>query len=172
MNVQLILPMREYFSLRYLNHSIDTTTYMEAITDDHADEYYKDIDDEIHSLMIRDTREVIPRNSVSYDNVLPGIYSSKYKKKHECTIKKSKARYCIIGCILKRLLPKYLNLYCPVVQWYTVNLILQFILGLRIKLLTSKMPFIRHIFQVVIHSTLNFPGVSILMEGNVMLLPD
>ena len=172
MNVQLILPMRESFSLRYLNHNTDTPTYMEALTGEHADEYYKAIDDEIHSLMITYKWEVIPRNSVSCHNVLPGTCSSKCKRKPDCNIKTSKARYCVIGCILKRLLPTYLNLYFPVVQWYTVSLIFQFILGFRVKLLTSRMPFIRHILQVGIHSTLNFPGVSILMEVNVMLLSD
>ena len=43
------------------------------------------------------------------------------------------ARYCVRGDIQKRLSPKPLNSYSPVVQWATVRLmsILQYILGLQ-----------------------------------------
>ena len=78
--------------------------------------------------MIRYTRDIFPRKSVSYHNVLPGTCSTKCNRKPDCTIKKSKARYCVRGCVLKILPAEHLNLCCPVVQWYTVIFILQFIL--------------------------------------------
>ena len=55
------------------------------------------------------------------------------KRKPEWTIKKFKAQYCVRGDIQKRLSPKPLNLYYPVVQWATVKLMLIFqcILGLQ-----------------------------------------
>ena len=38
MNVPLILPMRESFALKDLSHDTDTSTYMEALTGENADE--------------------------------------------------------------------------------------------------------------------------------------
>ena len=146
MNIPLILPMREYFALKYLNHNTDTPTHMEAVLGEHAGEYYKAIDDEIHILMISYTWEVITRNSVAYNNVLPGKCSSKCKRKPDCIINKSKACYFVRGCIFNRPPPEYLNLNCPVVQCSTVSFILQLILGFRVKLLTSQIPFIRQNF--------------------------
>ena len=58
---------------------------------------------------------------------------SSARKKPDWTIRKFKARYCVRGDIQKRLSPKPLNSYSPVVQWATVRLmlILQCILGLQ-----------------------------------------
>ena len=90
------------------------------------------MDDEIQSLMRRDTWEIVSRKSVADQNVIPGKFPLKYKRKTDWTIRKFKAQYCVRGDIQKRLSPKLLNSYYPVVQWATVTLmlILQFILGL------------------------------------------
>ena len=73
------------------------------------------------------------RKSVADHNVLPGTWSIKCKKKPDLTIRKFKAQYCVRGDNQKRLYPKPLNSYSPVVQWDTVRsmLILQCILGLQ-----------------------------------------
>ena len=58
------------------------------------------MDDEIQSLMRRDTWEIVSRKSVAGHNVLPGTWSSKCKRKPDWTIRKSKARYCVRGDIV------------------------------------------------------------------------
>ena len=96
-------------------------------------EYFKAMDNEIQSLMRRDTWEIVSRKLVADHNMLPGTSSLKCKRRPDWTIRKFKARYCVRGDIQKRLSPKPLNSYSQVVQWATVRLmiILQFILDLQ-----------------------------------------
>ena len=91
--------------------------------------------DEIQSLMRRDTWEIVSRKSVADNNVLPGTWYFKYKRKPDWTIRKFKTQYCVRGDIQKRFSPKPLNSYSTVVQRATVKLmlILQYILGLQIQ---------------------------------------
>ena len=74
------------------------------------------MDNEIKSFMRRDTWENVSRKSVADHNVIPGKWYFKSKKKPDWKIRKFKARYCVRGDIQKRLYPKYLNSYSPVVQ--------------------------------------------------------
>ena len=124
--------MRESYALKTQRHYPDTPTYMEASSGENLEEYFKSMDDEIQSLTRRDRWEIFLRNSVADHNVLPGTWSFKCKRKPDWTIRKSKALYCLRGDIQKRLSPKPLNSYSPVVQWATVRLMLIFqcILGL------------------------------------------
>ena len=110
---------------------------MEELSGENSEEYYKAMDDEIKSLMIRDTWEIVLRKSVADKNVLPGIWYFKCKRKPDWTIRKFKERYCVRGDIQKLLSPKPLNSYSPVVQWATVRLMLIFqcILGLQSKII-------------------------------------
>ena len=73
------------------------------------------------------------RKSVADQNVLPGTWSFNFKRTRDWIIRKFKAQYCVRGYIQKRLSPKPLNSYYPVVQWATVRLMLmlQCILGLQ-----------------------------------------
>ena len=73
------------------------------------------------------------RKSVADHDVLPVTWSFKCKSKPDWKIRKFKERYRVRGDIQKRLSPKPLNLYSPVVQWATVRLMLIFqcILGLQ-----------------------------------------
>ena len=82
------------------------------------------MDDEIQSLIRMETLEIVSRKSVSDKNVLPGTWYFNWKRKPDWKISKFKAQYCVIWDIQKRLSPKPLNLYSPVVQWATVRLIL------------------------------------------------
>ena len=59
-------------------------------------------------------------------NVLPGTWSFKCKRKPDWKIRKFKAQYCVRGDIHKRMYPKPLNSYSPVVQWAKVTLMLIF----------------------------------------------
>ena len=49
---------------------------METLSGENMDEYLNAMDDEIQSLMRRDTWEIVLRNSISDQNVLPGTCSS------------------------------------------------------------------------------------------------
>ena len=73
--------------------------------------------------MIWDTWEIVLRKSISDHNVLPVTWSLKSKRKPDWTISKFKARYCVRGCVQKRLSPQSLNFYYPVVQWAAARLI-------------------------------------------------
>ena len=47
--------MRKSYALKNHNHDPDTTTYMEALSGENSEEYFKAMDDEILSLMRRYT---------------------------------------------------------------------------------------------------------------------
>ena len=46
--------MREYYALKTQSHDTDNPTYMEALSGENSEEYFKSMDDEIQSLMRRD----------------------------------------------------------------------------------------------------------------------
>ena len=101
------------------------------------------MDDEIQSLLRRDTWEIVSRKSVADHNVLPGTWSFKCRRKPDWKIRKFKAQYCVRGGFQKILSHKPLDLYYTVVQWATVRLmlILKFILGLQIQSIDFKNAF-------------------------------
>ena len=108
---------------------------MNSLLGGKKDKYFKEMDDEIQSLMRRDTLEIVSRKSVADHNVIQETWSFKFKRKPDWKIRKFKAQYCVGGDIKKILSPKPLNLYSQVVQWATVRLmlILQCILSLQIQ---------------------------------------
>ena len=61
--------MREYYSLKTQSHDPDTPTYVEALSGENSEEYFKAMDDEIQSLMRRDTWEIVLRKSFADRNV-------------------------------------------------------------------------------------------------------
>ena len=83
--------MRESYVLKTQSHNPDTPNYMEALSGENTDEYFKAMYDEIQNFMIRDTWEIVSINSVSDHNVLPGIWYFKCKRKPDFTIRKFKA---------------------------------------------------------------------------------
>ena len=105
---------------------------MEALSGDITETYFMAMNNEIQSLIIRETWDIVSRKSVADHNALPGTWSFKFKRKTDGTISKFKARYCVRGDVQNRLYPKPLKSYSKVVQWATVRLmlILQCILGL------------------------------------------
>ena len=78
---------------------------MEALSGKNAEEYFKAMDDEIKSLMRRDTWEMVSRKSVADHNMFPGTRYLKCKRKPDWTIRKFKAQYCVRWDIQKRLSP-------------------------------------------------------------------
>ena len=73
--------MRESYSLKSQSHDPDTPMYMEALSCEHADKYYKAMDDKIQSLMRRDTWNIVSRKPVSGHNVIPVTWSFNCKRK-------------------------------------------------------------------------------------------
>ena len=69
--------MRESYALKTQSHDPDTPTYMEALSGENSEEYFKAMDDEIQSLTRRETWEIVLRKSVADHNVLPGTWSFK-----------------------------------------------------------------------------------------------
>ena len=64
--------------------------YMEALSGEHVDEYYKAMDDKIQSLMRRDIWETVSRYSVADNKVFPVTWYFNCKKKADWTIRKFK----------------------------------------------------------------------------------
>ena len=52
-------------------------------SNENTDEYFKAMDDEIQSLMRRETWEIVSRKSVAYHNILPGTWYLKCKRKYD-----------------------------------------------------------------------------------------
>ena len=125
--------MRESYAFKNQSHDPYTPTYKEALSGENSEEYFKATDDEIQSLMRRDTWKIVSSKSVADQHVFPGTWSFKLKRKPDWIFRKFKARYCVSGDIQKRLSHKALKSYSPVVQWATVRLmlILQCIIGLQ-----------------------------------------
>ena len=109
MDTPSMFHMREFYALKTQSHDPDTSTYMEALSGENSEDHFKAMDDEIQSLMRRDTWGVVLRKSIADHNVLPGTWSFKCKRKPDWIIRKFKARYCVRGGIQKRLSPKPLK---------------------------------------------------------------
>ena len=110
MDTPSMFRMRESYAIKTQSHDSDTPTYMEALSGENSEEYFKAMDDEIQSLMRRDTWEIVLRRSIADHNVLPGTWSFKCKRKPDWKIRKFKARYCMRGDIQNRLSPKPLGI--------------------------------------------------------------
>ena len=54
--------MRKYYVIKYQSNNPDTPKYMQALPGENTDEYLKAMDEEIQSLMRRDTWEIVLRN--------------------------------------------------------------------------------------------------------------
>ena len=83
--------MREPCIIKSQRHDTDTTTYMEALSVENTEEYFKKMDDEIQSLTISDTWDIVSRKLVADHNVLPRTWSFKCKIKPYWTIRKFKS---------------------------------------------------------------------------------
>ena len=83
--------MREYYVIKSQIHDLDTPTYMEALSGENSEEYFKAMDDEIQSLTRKETWEIVIRNSIAAHNVLPGTWSLKCKMRPDLKTRKFKA---------------------------------------------------------------------------------
>ena len=64
--------MKESYVIKSQSYDPDTPTYMEALSGENSEEYFKAMDDEIQGLIIKDTPEIVSRKSVADHNVLLG----------------------------------------------------------------------------------------------------
>ena len=101
------------------------------------------MDDEIQSLTRKDTWEIVSSKLVADHNVLPGTRPLKCKRKPDRTIREFKARCCVRGDIYNIISTELLNSYSPVVQLYTVRLMLIFqcIIGVQSQIIDFKNAF-------------------------------
>ena len=74
---------RYSYALKTQSHDSGTPTYMEALPGENSEEYFKVMDDEIQSIMRRDTWEIVSRKSVADHSILPGTWSLKCKRKSD-----------------------------------------------------------------------------------------
>ena len=81
MNMPSTFHMRESYVLESQSHNPDNLTHMEALSGKNAEKYFKVVDDEIKSLMGRDTLEIVLRKSIADHNVLPATWYFKCKRK-------------------------------------------------------------------------------------------
>ena len=63
--------------LKSQRHDPDIPNYMEALSGENTDKYFKAMCDEIQGLMRRDTWEIISRKSVADQNLIPETWSFK-----------------------------------------------------------------------------------------------
>ena len=71
MDTQSTFHTRESYALKTQSHDPDTPTYIEVLSGENSEEYFKAMDYEIQSLMRRDTWEIVLRKSVADHNMLP-----------------------------------------------------------------------------------------------------
>ena len=82
------------------------------------------MDDEVKSLIKKETWEAVPSNFVADHQVLSVTWYFKYKSKTDGNIIKFKALFCVIRDVQNILSPEPLEAYSTVVQWDTVRLTL------------------------------------------------
>ena len=97
------------------------------------EEYYRDKDNEVYSIIRSSLREEVPRKSVANQKILTVTWDLKFKRRPEWTI-----RYLKISCFVrrddqKRMSTEPLNCYYTMFQWEKLRLILnlQWIIGLQ-----------------------------------------
>ena len=83
--------MRESYVLKSQIHNTDNPTYIEDLSGESAEEYFKAMDDEIKSLMRSNTWEIVSSKSVDDQNMIPGTWSFKCNMKPDWTIRKFNA---------------------------------------------------------------------------------
>ena len=67
--------MRESYVLEPQIYNPDTPTYIETLSGEHGDKYYKAMDYLIQSLMGRDILGIVSRMSVTDHNLIPETWS-------------------------------------------------------------------------------------------------
>ena len=106
----------------------DTPSYVEALSGDHAEQYWIAMRDEIDALVKRKTWEVVLRSKCEPDAVIvPGTWAFRCKRRPDGTFRKFKARWCVRGDLERRIngqRGEQLDTYSPVVQWSSVRLML------------------------------------------------
>ena len=77
----------------------------------------------LREAMVAEINALLPRASISGKNVLPGTWAFKRKRFPDGRLRKCKARFCVHGDKQVEGVD-YFEMYAPVVQWKTVQLML------------------------------------------------
>ena len=81
------------------SHDSETPTYKEALSGKNLEEYFKAMYDEIQSLMRRETLDIFSRKSLADNNVLPGTWYFKCKRKPDWKIRKFNITKAIVSSL-------------------------------------------------------------------------
>ena len=117
-------------------HDPDTPSYVEAMSGEQSEDYWRAMQEEISALVKRNTWEILPRSQCPIGtNVVPGTWAFRCKRRPDGSFRKFKARWCVRGDLEKKINGKRgesVDTYSPVVQWSTVRLmlVLTIILGM------------------------------------------
>jgi len=116
----------------------DTPNYTEAMSGEDSESYWRAMNDEIKSLVKRDTWEAVSRSEVpDGEDVVPGTWAFKCKRRPDGSFRKHKARFCVRGDLQKKMKEtsgkEQPDTFAPVCSWTTVRLmlVLTTILGLQ-----------------------------------------
>ena len=106
----------------------DLPTYAEAMSGDHAEDYWEAMRKEIANLVKRNVWEVIPRSSIPEGvKTVPGTWSFRCKRRPSGDFLKFKARWCLRGDIMKRNIVdsgETVDNFSPVCQWSSLRLMM------------------------------------------------
>ena len=101
---------------------------------ENAEGYWAAMRKEILDLEKRKTWSIVPRRQAGNEQVVPGTWAFKAKRRPDGSFRKFKARFCCRGDLQKvKAGGESLNTYAPVVSWITVRLMLIFALILNLK---------------------------------------
>ena len=103
------------------NKDPDLPSIREALSGEHAEEFWKAMDKEIASLEAIDTWEVVPRSSMPKGaRAIPGTWAFRIKRFPDGRLNKFKARWCVMGNRMEKGV-HYDETYAPLVGWPTVR---------------------------------------------------
>ena len=112
----------------------DTPNYFDAMSGENAEGYWAAMRQEIIDLEKRKTWSIVPRTKAGDEQVVPGTWAFRAKRRPDGAFRKFKARFCCRGDLQKvKEGEGSLDTYAPVVSWITVRLMLIFALILNLK---------------------------------------
>ena len=99
----------------------DLPNYKEAMSGDYAQEFKHAMNQELESLVKRDTWSLVPRGD---HKTIPGTWAFRIKRKPDGSLNKFKARFCVRGDLQQKYNLAEPDTYAPVVNWSTIRLML------------------------------------------------
>ena len=116
--------MKVSYVIKSQSHNTDTQKYMETLSGENADEYFKAMGDEIQGIMKRGTWEIFNGSQFLIKMCFQECGLSNARENLIGKSEKLKARCFVRGDVQKRLSTEPLNSYYPVVLWTIARLML------------------------------------------------